>query len=133
MAHVDAVPAAELEGPLASVNVRLASVRQDAELITGLHYGHADMVRLAVEKLRRDYLETPDPAALLREPFTLKDLRDLHEAVVGAPLMRDTFRRLMEPQLTGTGGMSDGTRGRPSRLWRRKMDLVGLLHDASSS
>jgi hypothetical protein len=33
--------------------------------------------------------------------------------------MRDTFRRFMEPKLKGTGQMSDGTRGRPSRLWVR--------------
>ncbi len=39
--------------------------------------------------------------------------------MAGETLMRDTFRRFMEPKLTGTGTMSDGTRGRPSRLWVR--------------
>ncbi len=119
VAHVDAVPFRDLEQPLQSDDVRLASVTEDADLIAALPYGHADMVRLAVERLRQDYLQTPDPAGLLPEPFTLKELRDLHEAVAGRTLMRDTFRRQMEPQLAGTGQMSDGTRGRPSRLWRR--------------
>ncbi|MDM7990728.1 NUDIX domain-containing protein [Arthrobacter sp. zg-Y877] len=119
VAHVDAVPFRDLETPLQSDDVRLASVTGDADLIAALPYGHADMVRLAVEQLRQDYTQTPDPAGLLSEPFTLKELRDLHEAVAGRLLMRDTFRRLMEPQLTATGQMSDGTRGRPSRLWRR--------------
>ena len=119
VAHVDAVPFLDLKQPLQSNDVQLASVTVDADLIAGLPYGHADMVRLAVERLRQDYLQTPDPAGLLPEPFTLKDLRDLHEAVAGRPLMRDTFRRLMEPQLAGTGLVSDGARGRPSRLWRR--------------
>lgn len=59
---------------------------------------------------------------LLDEPFTLKELRELHEAVAGSTLMRDTFRLLMEPKLAGTGQMSDGTQGRPSRLWRREGD-----------
>ena len=116
-AHADAVPAADLDGPLASADVRLARARQNAELIVGLPYSHTDMVRLAVEKLRQGYLGTPDPTVLLPESFTLKDLRDLHAVVAGAPLMHDSFRRLMEPQLTGTGGVSDSTRGRPSRLW----------------
>ena len=84
-----------------------------------LPYGHADIVANAVAWLRLAYAEAPDPGALLEEPFTLKDLRDLHEAVAGETLMRDTFRRFMEPKLVGTGQMSDGTRGRPSRLWVR--------------
>ena len=119
VAHMDAVPFRDLEKPLQSDDVRLASVTADMDLIAALPYGHADMVNLAVERMRQDYARTPDPAGLLSEPFTLKDLRELHEAVTGRPLMRDTFRRQMEPQLTATGQMSDGTRGRPSRLWRR--------------
>jgi 8-oxo-dGTP diphosphatase len=120
VAHVDVVPLAELEGSLKSDGVRLASAEGEPELVAGLPYGHAEMVAKAVEWLRSAYAEGPDPGALLDEPFTLKELRDLHEVVAGRPLMRDTFRRFMEPQLAGTGQMSDGTRGRPSRLWRRK-------------
>ncbi|MCC9206517.1 NUDIX hydrolase [Arthrobacter sp. zg-Y769] len=119
VAHVDAVPFRDLAKPLQSDDVRLASIAAEADLIAALPYGHADMVLLAVERMRQDYAQTPDPAGLLPEPFTLKELRELHEAVAGRTLMRDTFRRQMEPQLVGTGQMSDGTRGRPSRLWRR--------------
>jgi 8-oxo-dGTP diphosphatase len=119
VAHVDVVPLAELEDTLKSDGVRLAAVSGEPELIAGLPYGHAEMVAKAVGWLRAAYAEAPDPGALLAEPFTLKELRDLHEVVAGASLMRDTFRRFMEPQLAGTGQMSDGTRGRPSRLWRR--------------
>jgi 8-oxo-dGTP diphosphatase len=119
VAHVDAVPLAALEEALKSDGVRLASVTGEPELIAGLPYGHAEIVGKAVEWLRAAYREAPDPGALLDEPFTLKDLRELHEAVAGSTLMRDTFRRYMEPKLQGTGQMSDGTRGRPSRLWVR--------------
>lgn len=117
VAHVDVVPLAGLEDALKSDGVRLASVAEEPEVIAGLPYGHAEMVAKAVEWLRAAYSEAPDPEALLNEPFTLKELRDLHEVVAGTTLMRDTFRRFMEPQLAGTGQMSDGTRGRPSRLW----------------
>jgi ADP-ribose pyrophosphatase YjhB (NUDIX family) len=119
VAHVDVVPLAALEDALKSDGVRLASVTGEPEVIAGLPYGHSDIVGKAVEWLRAAYVEAPDPGALLDEPFTLKDLRELHEAVAGQPLMRDTFRRFMEPKLAGTGQMSDGTRGRPSRLWVR--------------
>lgn len=119
VAHVDVVPLAALEEALTSDGVRLASVTGEPELIAGLPYGHADIVAKAVEWLQAAYAEVPDPGALLDEPFTLKDLRELHEAVAGQAVMRDTFRRFMEPKLAGTGQMSDGTRGRPSRLWVR--------------
>ncbi|WP_311764400.1 NUDIX hydrolase [Arthrobacter ipis] len=119
VAHVDVVPLAELEDALESDGVRLASVVGEPKVVAGLPYGHAEIVAKAVEWLRDAYAEAPDPGTLLEEPFTLKELRDLHEVVAGASLMRDTFRRFMEPQLAGTGQMSDGTRGRPSRLWRR--------------
>ena len=119
VAHVDVVPLAALEGALKSDGVRLASVTREPELIDGLPYGHAEIVARAVEWLRAAYAEAPDPGELLTEPFTLRDLRELHETLAGTTLMRDTFRRFMEPKLTGTGQMSDGTRGRPSRLWKR--------------
>ena len=124
VAHVDVVPLAALEGALKSDGVRLASVAGEPELIGELPYGHADIVAKAVEWLRTAYAEAPDPGALLDEPFTLKDLRELHEAVAGEALMRDSFRRFMEPKLTGTGQMSDGTRGRPSRLWVRRVSSL---------
>ena len=123
VAHVDVVPLAALEQALKSDGVRLASVAEEPELIAGLPYGQADIVANAVEWLRAAYREAPDPGELLAEPFTLKDLRELHEAVAGSVLMRDTFRRFMEPQLKATGQMSDGTRGRPSRLWVRGKSL----------
>jgi ADP-ribose pyrophosphatase YjhB (NUDIX family) len=119
VAHVDVVPLAALKDALESDGVRLASVTGERELIAGLPYGHAEIVAKAAEWLRAAYAKAPDPGELLDEPFTLKDLRDLHEAVADAPLMRDTFRRFMEPKLKGTGQMSDGTRGRPSRVWVR--------------
>lgn len=119
VAHVDMVPLAALESALASDGVMLVSVSAEADVVARLPYGHADIVANAVGRMRLAYAEAPDPGALLEEPFTLKDLRDLHEAVAGETLMRDTFRRFMEPKLVGTGKMSDGTRGRPSRLWVR--------------
>ncbi|BCW66042.1 NUDIX hydrolase [Arthrobacter sp. NicSoilB4] len=122
VAHVDVVPLAALEEALKSDGVRLASVTGEPQLIAGLPYGHAEIVAKAVEWLRVAYADAPDPGELLTEPFTLKELRELHETIAGSALMRDTFRRFMEPQLKGTGQMSDGTRGRPSRLWVRGAD-----------
>lgn len=85
-----------------------------------LAFDHRQVVRLAVERLREQYAEHPDPRQLLEEPFTLAQLQDLHEAVAGEQFQKDTFRRLMEPQLRATGDMSSGSVGRPARLFRRR-------------
>jgi 8-oxo-dGTP diphosphatase len=87
--------------------------------VHGLAFDHDEIIRLAVGRLRSDYAAAPDPGHLLGDEFTLFELQRLHEAVAGAPLMRDTFRRGMERRLTATGGQRNGTVGKPARLFRR--------------
>ena len=59
---------------------------------------------------------------MLLPPYTLSDLRKLHETVLGRDLMRDTFNRRAEPFAVParsaerrTGKRVDG--GRPARLY----------------
>jgi 8-oxo-dGTP diphosphatase len=85
-----------------------------------LPYDHTAIIRQAVQTVRASYQLAPDPERLLAEPFTILQLRLVHEAVVGRPFQRDTFRRLMEPQLVGTGRTTAGARGRPAELFRHK-------------
>lgn len=84
-----------------------------------LPYGHGDIVARAVDDLRPRYAASPDPDALLGREFTLRRLRQAHEAVAGRPLQRDWFRRTMEPRLQPTGEFATGVRGRPAELFRR--------------
>ena len=66
----------------------------------------------------------PDADGFLAEPFTLHQLRKVHEAVVGEELHKDNFARRMKPQLKPVvrGGevvRSSAMRGRPATLYRR--------------
>jgi len=85
-----------------------------------LAYDHRLIIDSAVAHIRARYEAEPDPDQLLRERFTVLELRKLHEAVAGEPLDRDMFRREMKDKLIGTGEMSKGTRGRPAELFRRR-------------
>ncbi|MCU6482461.1 NUDIX hydrolase [Arthrobacter sp. A2-55] len=129
VAHVDVVPAVEL------VETRLVDTKlvPVAELVPVLElapvvelvetqedklpYDHAQIIAHAVEHVRGQYRISPDPGHLIVGAFTLKELREVHEAVLGEPLQRDTFRRTMEPKLRATGELSDGTKGRPAALF----------------
>ncbi|HET9646622.1 MAG TPA: NUDIX domain-containing protein [Microlunatus sp.] len=103
---------------------RLAGLLADADLVPvdqvrDLRYDHEEIIDRAVSELRGEYHHRPDPAGLLDEPFTLLELQRLHEAVAGRDLMRDTFRRRMQPQLIGTGQRARGVVGKPAEEFAR--------------
>lgn len=95
-----------------------------------LLFDHDQIVSAAVAALRERYdfryryVDVhPDPDGFLPPPFTLHQLRKVHEAVVGAELHKDNFNRRMKPFLEpllrdGRPVLSDGLRGRPASLYR---------------
>jgi ADP-ribose pyrophosphatase YjhB (NUDIX family) len=99
-----------------------------------LDFDHAAMIDRALITLRRQYLDTPDPWGIL-EQFTLGELRAFHDRIDPGTHLRDTFRRVMEPQLIDVPDaprMSTG--GRPSRVWRTpRADEVLKVRYASES
>jgi 8-oxo-dGTP diphosphatase len=115
VAHMDVVRPERLNG---RIEEQTRIVPADDPGI--LPYDHTEIIQRAVTTVRASYELAPDPERLIPGSFTILELRLLHEAVVGRKFQRDTFRRLMEPQLTGTGKMTSGTRGRPAELFRHK-------------
>lgn len=127
--HVFDAPGRDSRGWVLSVAhiavVRAASIgKLEALPVTdavGLDFDHDTIVRLAVERLRADYADHPDPSGLLEEPFTIAELRAVHEAVVGGRLQPDTFRRRMLPSLRDTGERRRGEVGKPAVLYSRSV------------
>jgi ADP-ribose pyrophosphatase YjhB (NUDIX family) len=134
VAHIEVVPADSLAHVLEDDRLTLAGIaptpatqsvasRGSAQMVNPpgrqrtLPFDHDEIVRLAVSDLRDRYRVAPDPDGLVPEPFTLLELRRTHEAVLGEALQKDTFRRQMAPHLRELDEMSDGTVGRPARLF----------------
>ena len=122
VAHVDLLPETSLApvdsslwtlAPVVGLRLRLPDRQRR------LPFDHDDIVKSAVAWARSRYERRPDPSQLLPEPFTLRELRLLHEAVLGEPLFKDTFRRRMEPQLELTDEKSSGVRGPRAAMYRR--------------
>jgi 8-oxo-dGTP diphosphatase len=90
----------------------------DQEL--SLFLDHADILGLAVKRLRGKLDYTPVGFQLLPHAFTLRQLQEIHEAVRGEPVNKDSFRRRMLATglLEATGAHEREVLHRPAELYR---------------
>ncbi|APT33893.1 ADP-ribose pyrophosphatase [Methylobacterium phyllosphaerae] len=106
--------AGEAGGPVSAVT------EDGAPLALALAFDHADILALAVKRLRGKLDYTDVGFALLPEHFTLRQLQDVHAAIRGAPLNKSAFRRRMRDRgwIAPTGAREAGTAFRPAELFR---------------
>jgi 8-oxo-dGTP diphosphatase len=85
-----------------------------------LFLDHADILGLAVKRLRGKLDYSPVGFQLLPVEFTLRQLQEIHEAVRGEPLNKDSFRRRMLATglLEATGARESEVSYRPAELYR---------------
>ncbi len=85
-----------------------------------LAFDHGEIVGMAVKRLRGKLDYTPVGFQLLPPSFTLRQLQDVHETVLGRPLNKDSFRRriLASGLLDATGERQDDVDHRPAELYR---------------
>ena len=95
--------------------------REDgAEL--SLAFDHAEILGLAVRRLRGKLDYTDIGFFLLNERFTLRELQDVHEAILGVRFHKPAFRRRMLDKgwIEGTGEREIGASFRPAELYKIK-------------
>ncbi|MET0269958.1 MAG: NUDIX domain-containing protein [Sphingomonas sp.] len=87
-----------------------------------LAFDHADMLGLAMLRLRGKIDYSAIAFALLPERFTLRALQDVHEAILGTRLNKPAFRRRMldSGRLEPTGERETGASFRPAELYRHR-------------
>jgi 8-oxo-dGTP diphosphatase len=85
-----------------------------------LAFDHGSILGMAVKRMRGKLNYTPIGFQLLPEAFTLRQLQEVHETVLGRPLNKDSFRRRMlaTEMLEATGKMEKDTAYRPAELYR---------------
>ena len=81
-----------------------------------LPFDHERVVALAAKWAAREYAVGSDPFGLLQPPFTLTQLRQLHQAIEGRQWQKDVFRRRVEGTVEEFGGRAVVTTGRPAAL-----------------
>jgi 8-oxo-dGTP diphosphatase len=85
-----------------------------------LAFDHADILGLAVKRLRGKLDYSQVGFELLPSQFTLRALQDVHEAILGVRFNKPAFRRRMLDKgvLEPTGLREQGVTFRPAELYR---------------
>jgi 8-oxo-dGTP diphosphatase len=85
-----------------------------------LAFDHAAILGMAIKRIRGKLGYAPIGFQMLPHEFTLRQLQDVHEAVRGETVNKDSFRRRMlaTGMIEATGEMVHGMPHRPAELYR---------------
>lgn len=125
--------ALELAGP-----ARLSAVVEHRRIVTahahseelavlqneGLAFDHAEILARAIERLRGGLHDTGLALHLMPERFTLTQLQQVYEVILGRPLLKAAFRRKVAPLVRPTDGQALPAGHRPSRLYERNWEAL---------
>jgi 8-oxo-dGTP diphosphatase len=90
-----------------------------------LAFDHGDIVKYALKRLRYKLEYSAVGFQLLPDTFTLTELQQCYETVLGEPLDKRNFRRkILQAQVIEEAGMRREGEGRPARLYRFRDDAV---------
>jgi 8-oxo-dGTP diphosphatase len=94
--------------------------------LPALAFDHAHIIQQGVERIRSKASYSPWPLWLLDTTFTLKDVWELYQDILGTELDQAAFRRKMLAQelIVDSGEQRSGPSGRPAQLytWNKQMD-----------
>lgn len=89
----------------------------------GLAFDHAKILALAIERLRGKIEYTDLALHLMPEEFTLTQLQQVYEVILDKTLLKAAFRRKIASLVEETDCYTKKEGHRPSRLYRRKMEV----------
>jgi 8-oxo-dGTP diphosphatase len=86
-----------------------------------LAFDHSEILEAALFRLRGKVEYTSLPAFLLAEPFTLPQLQEAYEVVLGRPMDKSAFRkRMLDAEFLREAGTVEGPLGRSAMGYRVK-------------
>ncbi len=96
--------------------------------IRKLAFDHKEILDTCLQKLREQIMEYPIVHNLLPKKFSLRELQELYEAILGVPLDRRNFRKKMalKKWLQDLDEMEDNVTHRPGRLYRFRKKVLNV-------
>lgn len=88
----------------------------------GLAFDHAKIIACAVDHLRKQLEGSELAFNLMPEKFTLTELQQVYEVILGRPLLKAAFRRKVKELVRETGEYTEHAGHRPSQLFRQNWE-----------
>jgi 8-oxo-dGTP diphosphatase len=97
----------------------------DVEKIGAMAFDHKLIVDTCLQRLREKVMEHPVIFNLLPEKFSLRELQDLYEAILGTKLDRRNFRKriTLKNWLVDLNEMEEDVPHRPGKLYKLRSQL----------
>lgn len=103
---------------------------RDVAHTRALPFDHSDIIETALARLRTKSVYSSLPCYLAGETFTMPELRNIYEQVIGESIDKITFVRKMndlDVLEIVEGAKRTGASNRPAQLYRIRQDLSGGL------
>jgi len=97
---------------------RVCKVEREILESRGIGFDHAKIIEYAIERLRNKLEYTDIVFNLMPEAFTLSELQQVYEVILGRPLLAAAFRRKIAPMVEETKRFTKNAGHRPSRFYR---------------
>ncbi|QRG70493.1 NUDIX hydrolase [Brevibacillus choshinensis] len=100
------------------------TVREEREIVETNHiaFDHAKIIQYALERLRNKIEYTDIAFALMPELFTLTELQQVYEVILGKELLAAAFRRKVADKVMETNHYRKHAGHRPSKYYRFNPD-----------
>lgn len=97
----------------------------EVEDISTMAFDHKMILDICLQRLREKVMEHPLVFNLLPEKFSLRELQDLYEAILGVDLDRRNFRKriMLKNWLVDLNEMEEDVPHRPGKLYKLKNQL----------
>ncbi|MGE5631204.1 MAG: NUDIX hydrolase [Caulobacteraceae bacterium] len=95
--------------------VRLGREIEEAD---GIAFDHAKIIQYAIERLRNKIEYTDIAFSLMPERFTLTELQQVYEVILGKELLKANFRRKIAGMVIETNEYTRDAGHRPSKLYK---------------
>ncbi|MDE5865022.1 MAG: hypothetical protein K2H31_00230, partial [Lachnospiraceae bacterium] len=88
-------------------------------------FDHRMIIEEALKRLRGKINYTDIVFHMMPQEFTISELQEVYEIILGKKLLQAAFRRTISEKLEDTGKMTSNAGHRPSRIFRyKKVPLV---------
>ena len=119
-AHFPALNILREEGKLVLQNENNPQLRIDLNDPNALAFDHTKIIKVGLERLKNKIEYTDLAFHLVPDEFTLTELQNVYEAILGKKLLAPAFRRVMKSRVEATGKTTSGSGHRPSVLFKYK-------------